>query len=109
MQVALQRQRVARARGARQQLAGSGREHAAQRAPSLRWSGREVASPWSGSSDADLDLLGSDGQRAPDLAPRTAAGPEGPRSGFFFVSLLFPPENLVSYAKPTVSALRFLR
>ena len=51
-----------------QQLASSDREHRPQCDASVRRASRQVACSWSGSSDASVDLLGSDGQFASDLA-----------------------------------------
>ncbi len=83
-----------------QQLASSDREHGSQCYASVWWTNWQAARPWSDSSHAGLDLLGSDGQCAPNLAPRAAVGAkQEPGSGFFVVSLLFAPEILGSCAQ----------
>ena len=83
-----------------QQLASGHREHRSQCNASVWWTNWQAARPWPDSSHAGLDLLGADGQRAPNLASRAAVGAkQEPGSGFFVVSLLFAPEILGSCAQ----------
>jgi hypothetical protein len=65
--------------------------------PSFRLPIRGTAGSWSNPGHTGDQLLGFDGQRAPNLAPRARVGGEkGQRLGFFAVSWLVAPKTLVS-------------